>query len=239
MTLDRIIEAIGVEPYHREECGAIYHADCLDILPKIPEKSIDLVLTDPPFKISQSYTANVDADNLSAVSKIWPASMELFKTAKNGAYFAMYYDTRILPLAIEAMRWANWKYLRGLTFYRRWGNAHKLYGWMSTSDFILIFRKPSESGYLFYSDDWRHDVYLKDKPEETGFHHSAQKPILDIQHLIGHLSPANGICIDPFLGSGTTAVAAKQLGRQFIGIEIEQKYCDIAVQRLSQEVLTL
>ncbi len=50
-SLDSIIEAIGVDPYHREPAGVIYCADCLDILPKIPEKSIDLVLTDPPYGI--------------------------------------------------------------------------------------------------------------------------------------------------------------------------------------------
>lgn len=193
-----------------------------------------MVLTDPPFKISQNYTANVDADNLSAISKIWPASYELFKIAKNGAYFAMYYGTRILPLALEAMRWSNWKYLRGLTFYRRWGNAHKLYGWMSTSDFILIFRKPSESKYIFYSNDWRHDVYIKDKPEGTGFHHPAQKPISDIKHLIGHLLPINGLCLDPFLGSGTTAIVCERLNRRWIGIEISEEYCEIAAKRIDR-----
>ena len=222
-----------MKPYYETELGKLYHGDCLQIMPEL--ESVDLVLTDPPFKISQTYTANVDADNLSSVSKIWPVSMELFKITKPGAYFAMFYDTRILPLAIESMRWSNWKYLRGLTFYRRWGNANKLYGWMSTSDFILLFRKPSKSKYLFYSNDWRHDVYIKDKPEETGFHHPAQKPISDIKHLIAHLSPIGGLCIDPFCGSGTTAIACERLKRRWIGIEIEERYCQIAAKRIERE----
>lgn len=196
-----------MKPYYETELGKLYHGDCLEIIPLL--EPVDLVLTDPPFKISQTYTANVDADNLSAISKIWPVGKELYNITKEGSYFAMFYDTRILPVALEAMRWSKWKYLRGLTFYRRWGNANKLYGWMSTSDFILIFRKPSESRYLFYSNDWRHDVYIKDRPEESGAHHPAQKPISDVEHLTNHLCPQKGVVVDPFLGSGTTAVVCE------------------------------
>jgi len=220
------------------ETNKIYNEDCIEGLKKIEDNSIDFVLTDPPFKISQTYSANVDADNLMAVCSIFPASQELFRVCKKGSYLAMYYDTRILPLVFEAMRYAGWKYLRGLTFYRRWGNAHKLYGWMSTSDFILIFRKPSETPYKFYSEDWRHDVYLKDKPEKEGFNHVAQKPIEDFKHLIKHLCPNKGIVLDPYIGSGTTAVACKELGMNFIGFEINPEYCKIAEERLKQNILT-
>ena len=222
-----------MKPYYETKLGKLYWGDCLEIIPGL--KHIDLVLTDPPFKISQSYTANVDADNLSAVSKIWPVGKELFKIAKDGSCFMMYYDTRILPLALEAMRWAKWKYLRGLTFYRRWGHANKVYGWMSTSDFILLFRKPSESKYIFYSDDWRHDVYTRSEPEKINHHHPAQKPISDVEHLILHLSLIDGLCIDPFLGSGTTAAACERLNRKWIGIETSEEYCEIAAKRIENE----
>jgi len=220
-------------PYYETELGKLYHGDCLEIMPHL--EPVDLVLTDPPFKISQTYTANVDADNLSAVSKIWPSGHEIYKITNPGSYFVMFYDTRILPLAIEAMRWSNWKYLRGLTFYRRWGNANKLYGWMSTSDFILLFRKPSESKFVFYSEDWRHDVYIKDSPEKEGTTHPAQKPLAVIGHLVRHLSPEQGFVFDPFLGSGTTAIACERLNRRWIGIEIEEKYCEIAAKRIENE----
>ena len=223
-------------PYWTSPDGrhVIYCADCLTVLPHLT--GVDAVVTDPPFKISQTYTANVDADNLSAVSKIWPVSQQLHKICRNGALLAMFYDTRILPLALESMRWSEWKYLRGLTFYRRWGSAHKLYGWMSTSDFILIFRKPSDSPFEFFSDDWRHDVYWKDKPQEEDAGHSAQKPQDVIDHITGHICPDDGICLDPFMGSGTTGVACIRTGRRFIGVEIEPKYCAIAVERMEREL---
>ena len=216
------------------ELDTIVVGDCLDVMRQMPDGCVDAVITDPPFKLSQTYTANVDADNLMAVSSIWPAGHELFRLCKPGIYVAMYYDTRILPLALEAMRWAGFKYLRGLTFYRRWGAAHKLYGWMSTSDFILLFRKPADVPYRFYSTDWRHDVYTREGPQEFSANHAVQKPQEDVLHMVGHLSPENAIIFDPFMGSGTTAVAAKKLGRHYFGCDINPEYVEMARKRVAK-----
>jgi len=220
-----------VNPTWEQGDVQLYLGDCLEVLPTLGAGSVGAVVTDPPYKISQTYTANVDADNLLAVSAIWPAAHELFRTCKAGAYFAMFYDTRILPLAMDAMKWAGWKYLRGLTFYRRWGVAHKLYGWMSTSDFILLFRKPADTPFKFYSSDWRHDVYIKDGPEKAA-NHKAQKPEDALTHLVGHLAPPDDVTLDPFMGSGTTGVACVKTGRRFVGIEIDPGYFEIAKKRI-------
>ena len=212
----------------------LIQGDCLEHMRAMPAGSVDAVVTDPPYKLSQKYSANADADNLIAVSCIWIAAQELYRLSKDGAYCALFYDMRILPLALEAMRRAGWKYLRGLTFYRRWGNANKLYGWMSTSDFILIFRKPTDARYIFYSDDWRHDVYTKEGPDAKGHGHVAQKPIEFVSHLVGHITPIGGTVIDPFMGSGTTGVACVNLKRKFIGIEINEEYFEIAKRRIRE-----
>lgn len=205
----------------------------------MPDESIDLILSDPPFKISQTYTQNVDADNLLAISAIWVLAKEWYRVCKAGHYAAIYYDTRILPLIIYAMAEGGWKYLRGLTFYRRWGNANKLYGWMSTSDFILLFRKPADEPMKFYSEDWRHDVYTKDKPENVDVGHPAQKPLGDVRHLIRHLCPPDGIVLDSYIGSGTTALAAKFEKRNFIGFEIDKDISEMARKRVADYELPL
>ena len=69
--------------------------------------------------------------------------------------------------------------------------------------------------------------------------HPTQKPLKIIRRIIENSSLENYSILDPFIGSGTTLVAAKELGRKAIGIEIEEKYCEIAAKRLSQEVLPL
>jgi len=95
--------------------------------------------------------------------------------------------------------------------------------------------------------DTTHRVENIIRPGAYGIHkiipsanqHPTEKPVELMAHFIQLHTLSDNLILDPFLGSGTTAVAAKQLGRKFIGIEIEEKYCKIAKQRLSQEVLAL
>ena len=212
--------------------NTVIHGDCLEVMQGMPEESADSVVTDPPFKISQEYSTNADADNLIAVSGVLLAAQELIRICKPGSIAVVFYDMRILPLALFGFTRAGWQYLRGLTFYRRWGNANKLYGWMSTSDFMLVFTKPG-SKFSFYGD-WKHDVYVKDGPEKLAVDHPAQKPLGCIEHLVSHVTPPGGVVLDPYIGSGTTAISALNTGRFFIGIEKEEKYVDIARKRIAE-----
>ena len=149
----------------------------------------------------------------------------------------MFYDTRILPLALEAFRRGGWGYLRALTLYRRWGAASKMAGWMSTSDFVLVFAKPGASP-KFHAPT-KHDVYIKSGPESWDAKHPAQKPLDAVAHIVENVAPPEGVVLDPYAGSGVTLLAAAITGRRAIGIEIEERYCEIAAKRLAQEVLPL
>lgn len=215
----------------------LYQGDALNILRGLPDACVDAVITDPPYKISQEYSSNADPDNLLAVASLLAVAPEMYRVAKPGALCVLYYDTRILPLALHAMSGAGWKYLRALTFYRRWGNAHKLAGWMSTSDFILVFAKPG-APYKF-GTEWRHDVYLRDKKEAESFGHPAQKPLADISHLVRQITPTGGTVLDPYMGSGTTGAAAMQEGRKFIGVEKSEDFYGIAVERIHSTTPTM
>jgi len=224
---------LGCEYFRRVrvlEINKIYNMDCIEGMRLLGDSTVDSIVTDPPFKLSQEYSNNADADNLIAVSGIMLAAQEMYRVIKPGGIAAVFYDTRILPLALYAFNKAGWKYLRALTFYRRWGNANKLYGWMSTSDFILIFTKPGGK-YKFYGP-WKHDVYIKDKPEEETYNHPAQKPIDCVEHLVQNITPVNGLCLDPYIGCGTTAIAAIKTQRNFIGFELNEIYYEIACKRI-------
>lgn len=226
-------EIIGADKTaHRvPKINTITQGDCLESLATIPDCFVDMVITDPPYKLSQTYSSNVDADNLLAVSAIWPVAQDLLRVTKPGGICVVFYDVRILPLCLDAMRHCGWKYLRTLTLYRRWGNAHQLHGWMSTSDHVLVFCNPQAKHK--FQGKWAHDVYVKDKPEVESTGHPAQKPLSCVEHIVENCSRAGEVVLDPYLGSGTTAIACINTGRNYIGIEKEEKYCKIAEERTS------
>jgi site-specific DNA-methyltransferase (adenine-specific) len=218
-----------VRPYYEQDGITIYHGDCRDVLPSI---TADSVVTDPPYKLSQEYSASVDADNLLAVASIgWIAPM-LLPAVPVGASAAVFYDTRILPLALSAFGKAGWKYLRNLTLYRRWGAASKTHWWMSTSDFVLLFQRPGAKEQ--YHGATHHDVFVKAGPEPDASGHPAQKPLEFVQQIVENLTPLGGTVLDPWAGSGTTLLGARLSGRNAIGIEIEERYCEIAARRLEE-----
>lgn len=208
--------------------ATLYLGDCRDIIPALPK--VDAIVTDPPYKLSQAYSASVDADNLEAVAGIWPVAAALRTAIKPGGVAVVFYDTRILPLCLQAFRGAGWRYLRALTLYRRWGQASLVHGWMSTSDFALVFADPDAKPVLGHAP--RHDVYVKATAEDVAFGHPAQKPEEFVAHIIENIGQADGIIFDPYMGSGTTGAAAVHLNRKFIGIEREPKYFDIACRRI-------
>jgi len=232
MTLDEIKAAIGVKPYYEEPAGVIYCADCMDILPKIPEKSIDLVLTDPPYGINfipQRGTFNAIANDKFAD---WEFSYWLRKwaeacsqTLKDGGVSFWFSGWSTSHLVYPALS-QYWNVKSCIVWKKNnWGIG---YHTRPQHEFVYLCHngdvpKPENQ----YSDVWEFS-------KENGFH-SCQKPVRLIGRCVGMYS--SDLILDPFLGSGTTAVAAKQLGRKFIGIEISEKYCEIAKQRLAQEVL--
>jgi DNA modification methylase len=229
MTLSHIIDAIGIEPYHEEPAGVIYNCDCLDVLPQIPEKSIDLVVTDPPYGIKMDkgfegfegfggfgkpiYRRRYDDD--------WDCSRppkevfnHIIRTCRLALIFGGNYFADLLPLGHH---WIAWDKLNTMPTFGDcellWTNAKRKSVSKITCEYNGLLGK------------------------EESRNHPTQKPIKLLRDLIDRYDKEGGLICDPFLGSGTTAVAAKQLGRKFIGIEIEEKYCEIAAKRLAQEEL--
>lgn len=217
-------------PYFSDDRAAIYRGDALSVLRELPDASVDAVVTDPPYKLSQEYGSTTDPDNLLAVASLWPVAPEMYRLAKPGAFCAMFYDTRILPLALEVMRDAGWRYMRALTLYRRWGQASLMSGWMSTSDFVLIFNKPGAKPK--FHGEAKHDVYIRDKAEPVSYGHPAQKPLEHCRHLVRNVCPPGGVLLDPYTGTATTGVAALAEARRFIGVELSPHYAEVAAQRL-------
>ena len=216
--------------YYREPSGVIYCGDCLEILPLLEPGSVDLVLTDLPYGLDFPYLSYIDSpENLKRlVVKVIPE----FK--------------RIASLIGIAAPISNlWYYPQPDWMIACTWNTTGSFGRFGFSQwFPVILYGKDLSGFGSINKQLKSDVIRENGGGSVGFQrdkierkHTCPKPYNTMRKLVNRLSLQSHLILDPFLGSGTTAVAAKQLGRKFIGIEIEEKYCEIAKQRLAQEEL--
>lgn len=214
--------------HHKIICG-----DGIEVMKEMKEGSVDLVVTDPPYKVSQKYGGGVDADNLLGVASILKAFPEISRVLKPNKFCFVFYDNRILPFMFEAIKGTDLVYRKQIFLYRRWGNANRWVGWMQCTDPCLIFvngySKPFSPKIKW---EVKHDCYVKDKPEVFNSGHPAQKPLEMSKDIVGWGSDEGDTVLDPYVGSGTTLVAADELGRDSIGIDNQKSSCELAYNRL-------
>ncbi len=212
----------------------VIQGDCLEVMKHIPDKSVDLVVTDPPYNIqlgnkshgfSKRQHGYTDADdNMSPAQYAnWINNLfrEINRISETIIITPGNANQHIYPQPKWTMAWtkANGCTRTPLTFGQKMMH--------SCWEPILIYGKLDEP---LKSDVINMPISMQSKAGG----HPCPKPLKLFKYLVGMKS---GIVLDPLIGSGTTAVAAKQLSRKFIGIEISKDYCNIAEQRLAQEIL--
>ena len=208
-----------------EHINKIICGDCLEVMKGIPDKAVDLVLTDPPYGINViGGSGSIGGSGIVEVKKYEkvygddkaPDLQEVFRVSKNQVIFGgNYFD---LP---RTNGWILWDKKCKNNWFDNFSDGEM--AWTSFLKPLRIFR------HLWMGA-------LRDG-ETIIRHHPTQKPQELMVWILENYSKKGDIILDPFLGSGTTAVACKELGRKFIGIEINPKYCEIAQRRLSQEYL--
>jgi site-specific DNA-methyltransferase (adenine-specific) len=223
-------------PYYSHAGVTIYHGDCREILPEIPPGSVDLVLTDPPYG-DETHAGALGAGGTAALvdfaSTTADALRGIMEVAPCSRWWVSFMEWRHLA-ALERQPPAGWDFIRFGVWVKPNGapqftGDRPATGWEA----VGIFHRPAPK---HWNGGGRHAVWVE--PKICGEHPTA-KPLRLVRELARLFSDDDGPILDPFMGSGTTLVAAKQLGRRAIGIEIEERYCEIAVRRLAQEVLPL
>ena len=222
-----------MKPYYESGGITIYHGDCRDVLPSLC--TVDLVLTDPPYGMAwqSSYrTATPQFERIAGDDTIDTSWME--------ATFAL---LREGCAAYVATRW---------DVYPRWREAIEQH--LSIRNCIVWAKESggigdlegnywNEHEFLIYASKGRHllngkrtgNVWRVNSDAPSSYQHPTQKPVALMARAINKSSKSDDLVLDPFMGSGTTLRAAKDLGRRAIGIELEERYCEIAVKRLQQE----
>lgn len=226
---DRLRALSEPDKYYDEDGIAIYHADCHDVLPSVSPEDVALVLTDPPYGIdlrggrfqNGSGTADValvagdaepfDPTHLLAFGRciIWGANHFAHKVPPGGW---------IVWSKVQDNRWSTGKASTRSVAEVAWTNLH---------------------GYVtLYNCFWAGSPLYR-KSERGQSLHPTQKPAELMRWLVDRYTKPGDLVLDPYMGSGPVAQACSDLGRRYIGIEIEKDYCDIAVGRLTQGVLAV
>jgi site-specific DNA-methyltransferase (adenine-specific) len=221
-----------VKPYYEHGGIQIYHGDCREILPDV---RAEVLVTDPPYFLPAAHYSvrsgtSKSVGDLSILEHYFKGVFAEFAgslPATGSAY--VFCDGQSYPIFHRAA-YSVFKKLRPLV----WDKQVSINGYSWRHQHELVMFCEMESAPSVPTGDG--DV-LKCRAVPIGERvHLAQKPVELLRKLLGKSA---GLVVDPFCGAGSTLIAASQLGRAAIGIEIEERYCEIAAKRLQQEVLPL
>ncbi len=216
----------------------LIHGDCLEKLKCFKEKSIDAVITDPPFGIGFKYNQHKDhLDHKEYYAWLSPIWGEILRVTKDGGFIAIW----------QAQ--LNYRH-----FWDWFGDDIHIY--IGAKNFVQLRKTPINYGYDPIVMKYKSGTPLRPlKPKRNidffvantakfvteknslARQHPCPRPIDQVQQIVENFSI--GTVLDPFMGSGTTGVACKNLGRNFIGIELDKTYFDLATKRINDSPTAL
>ena len=244
-------------PYYEDDHCTIYHGDTLDALRSI-EVSVDAVVTDPPYASGSRTEASrsssgamlrrdternrgtrfgdrpIELDQMTTTGFVWlmrAVGQACRPMLPDGGSFLSFIDWRQWPNLVGALETCNYR-VQGMVVWDK-GSMGLGNGFRAQHELVCHASKGVPTIY----DKGCGNVISAGRVDPVD--HPSPKPQGLMSRLIEVVAPAAGVVLDPFLGSGTTLRAAKDVGRKAIGIEIEERYCEIAAKRLAQEVLPL
>ena len=226
-------ERLTVKPYFDDGQSQIWLGDCREVLPLLVAESVDLVLTDPPYGVGfQSNHRKEQFDKIAndeTLEWLTPVFKEVERVMKRDSLCISFYGWPHADKFVNAWRANGFTLVSHMVWVKNvWGFGHFTRACHEPAYLLAKGKPPIPDVAPSSVFEWT---------RETDTQHPTQKPIDAIRQCLD--AYAGAVILDPFMGSGTTLRAAKDLGRKAIGIEIEEKYCEIAVKRLSQEVLAL
>jgi len=211
-------------PYISEFSNRVINADCLAVLPQLPEGSVDFVLTDPPYLVS--YRDRRGRGIAGDVDGRWlkPAFAEVFRVLKSGRFCVSFYGWNKVDEFLAAWRAAGFHPVGHLVWVKSYASKRGMLASQHEQAYLLAKGQPGRPAHPL-SDvlDWQY----------TGNRlHPTQKPVRSLKAVIETFTRPGEVVLDPFCGSGSTLLAAKILGRQYVGIDLDAGYCQAARRRL-------
>ena len=206
--------------------NTILHGDCLNILPTLTNNSVDFVLTDPPYITHYRSRDGRIVPNDDNDRWLQPAFAELHRVLKQDSYAVSFYGWHQADKFLQAYRAAGFRIVGHFVFPKRYSSSEKYVRYQHECAYLLAKGSPKLPQTTL--GDVIHWTYSGNK------YHPTQKPLSILLPLIKTFSAPDAIVLDPFSGSGSSLIAARQLGRNYLGIEMDAEYHAIASKRLMQ-----
>lgn len=205
--------------------NTILHGDCIALMRRMPAGSADLILTDPPYLVRYRSRDGRRVRNDDNARWLKPAFAEMHRVLTPGAFCISFYGWNKADLFIAAWRAAGFRIVGHLVFRKRYASNARFLRYEHESAYLLAKGDVAPPAQPVPDViDW---VYTANRL------HPTQKPTQILTPLIEAFSPPGGLVLDPFCGSGSTLVAAKQLGRDFLGLELDADHHRTATRRLA------
>ena len=227
-----------MKPYYESELVTLYHADSFEVMSTMEEESIDCVITDPPFterthKGARKNTNKGVQDLITFDSfteeQLYSSFEKLGKITKGWVVSSLDYHHAFKfedspPENLRQMRIGVWVKKNATP---QISGDRPAQGWEAIS---YLHRKDKKA---VWNGGGHHGNYVTNIPTATG--HPTPKSLTMLSSFVERFTNLGDTILDPFAGGGTTLVAARNLGRKVIGVELDEKYCELIANRLSQE----
>lgn len=223
----------------------IKQGDCLELMKDIPDESIDLIVTDPPYKMtargSTGTTGGMLLDKLVNSGKVFKYNdvkpenyfPEFYRLLKNGSHLYVMTNHVNLQNMLNVATNSGFKFIKSLI----WDKGNKIMGtfYMSQFEYILFFRKGKGIKINNCGTSDILSIPNKKTKDLNGKNiHNTEKPVKLMEILIENSSKESDMILDPFMGVGSTGIACQNTNRNFIGFELDEKYFQIAKERLEE-----
>lgn len=251
-------------PYYDDGQCVIYHGDALDVLPKLDAGSADAMVTDPPYSSGgmfrsdramdpadkyRGWSQNTDGTSRTPTAEYgtfsgdnrdqwawmrWVCAWgsDAMRVVKPGGHVFMFSDWRQLPAATDVLQFAGWTW-RGILVWDK-GVGRPIRGRFRNHLEYVVW---GTHGHTEQVDSYPSALISVPTVTANERQHVTQKPAQLLRALLQVVGDTPLTIFDPFMGSGTTLRAAKDLGHKAIGIELDERYCEIAADRLAQQTL--
>jgi len=203
---------------------AVTCGDCIDVLSYLPSRSVDFALTDPPYLVRYQDRSGRRVINDDNDAWLKPAFAQTYRVLKSDSLCVSFYGWDKVDIFMAAWREAGFRPVGNVVFRKQYASRSRYLSYRHESAYVLA------KGFPAFPD--------RPPPDVLDWHysgnrlHPTQKPVQSLKPLIAAFTSPGAVVLDPFCGSGSTLVAARELGRRFIGIDLDPDHHRTAANRL-------